>query len=200
MQTCSRCGTCCRKGGPTLREADLDLLADLPLGDLVCLRAGEPAFDPRFGAVRPLPQELIKIKGKGDSWECLYYADGCSIYAQRPLECRALSCSQTDAVLAAMETPALARIHFIAKGSGLASCIAEHEQRFPVARCMALLDGSSPAISHELDEILRAELAFRRTLAEAVEADDQDLWAYLGRPLWRVLRPVLPVLGKYENV
>jgi hypothetical protein len=99
-----------------------------------------------------------------------------------------------------MDTPALTRVHFIAQDSALGSCVAEHECRFPVARCMELLDGPSPAVSAELDEILRAELAFRRTLAEAVEADDRDLWAYLGRPLWRVLRPVLPTLGRYENV
>jgi hypothetical protein len=170
------------------------------LRDLVCLRRGEPAFDPRVGAVQPLSGELIKIKGKGDSWECLYYEEGCGIYVHRPLECRALSCRQTEAVLAAMDTPALTRVHFIAQDSALGSCVAEHECRFPVARCMELLDGPSPAVSAELDEILRAELAFRRTLAEAVEADDRDLWAYLGRPLWRVLRPVLPTLGRYENV
>lgn len=200
MLTCSRCGTCCRKGGPTLRESDLDLLEDLPLRDLVCLRRGEPAFDPRAGAVQPLSGELIKIRGKGDSWECLYYEDGCSLYAHRPLECRALSCRQTGAVLAAMDTPALTRVHFIAQNSALGSCVAEHERRFPVARCMELLSGPFPTISAELDEILRAELAFRRALAEAVRANDHDLWAYLGRPLWRVLHPMLPELSKYENV
>lgn len=200
MLTCSRCGTCCRKGGPTLRESDLNLLEDLPLRDLMCLRTGEPAFDPRVNAVRPLPGELIKIKGKGDSWECIYYEDGCSIYDRRPMECRALSCTQTKAVLAVMETPALTRAHFIAGGSALGACIAEHEQRFSVAHCMELLSSSAPVISRALDEILREELAFRRALAEKVQASDHDLWAYLGRPLWRILRPVLPELGKYENV
>ena len=71
VEACSRCGICCRKGGPALHHSEMELLEILPLKDLVCLRPGEPAFDPRFGMVHPLTAELIKIRGKGDSWECL---------------------------------------------------------------------------------------------------------------------------------
>lgn len=200
VETCSRCGICCRKGGPALHHAEMELLEILPLKDLVCLRPGEPAFDPRSGAVRPLTTELIKIRGKGDFWECLYYAGGCSIYAHRPLECRALSCRRTDSLFSVMETPTLTRAHFIGKDSALSACIAEHEARFPVDRCLSLLSGSAVTVSGELDGILRAELAFRSALAEAVAAADEDLWVYLGRPLWLVLRPMSPALGRYGNV
>ena len=200
VETCSRCGICCRKGGPALHHSEMELLEILPLKDLVCLRPGEPAFDPRFGMVRPLTAELIKIRGKGDSWECLHYEGGCGIYAHRPLECRALSCWRTDSLFSVMETPALIRAHFIRKDSALGACIAEHEARFPVERCVSLLSGSTVTVPGELDAILRAELAFRSALAEAVAAADEDLWVYLGRPLWLVLRPMSPALGRYGNV
>ena len=99
-----------------------------------------------------------------------------------------------------METPALSRAHFIRKDSALGACIAEREARFPVERCVSLLSGSAVTVPGELDAILRAELAFRSALAEAVAAADEDLWVYLGRPLWLVLRPMSPALGRYGNV
>ena len=206
LSTCQRCGTCCQKGGPALHLEDLHLLDDIPMSDLVCLRRGEMAFDPRLDSLQPLPRELLKIRGKKMGWECVYYseqAQSCTIYGHRPLECRSLFCADSDTILRAMDAPTLSRSDLIATKSGLWGCITEHEELFPVDRAMRLAKsatGDALAISGELDEMIRLEVHFRQSLAEKVQAQDVDLWAYLGRPLWLVLSPLNRSLLRYERM
>ena len=179
----------------------LDLI---PMSDLVCLRSGEMAFDPRADSLQPLRHELFKIRGKGAGWECVYFlgqTKACSIYGHRPSECRSLSCAETGGILLVMNTPTLSRADVVMQGSGLWECIEEHESRFPVGLAMSLASSKQAgkfAISHELDRLIHLEQSFRQSLGEKVQARDQDLWAYLGRPLWLVLAPLNPAFLCYE--
>jgi Fe-S-cluster containining protein len=206
LSNCQRCGTCCQKGGPALHLEDLQLLDDIPMTDLVCLRRGELAVDPRLNSLQPLQHELLKIQGKDMGWECVYYSredKSCTIYGHRPLECRSLFCADNDKILHAMDAPTLSRADLIPAKSGLWECIEEHEQLFPVERAIWLAKseaGAALAISHELDEIIRLEVHFRQSLAEKVLARDVDLWVYLGRPLWLVLSPLNRSLLRYERM
>lgn len=206
LRTCQRCGTCCRKGGPALHLEDLQLLDDIPLSDLVCLRRGELAFDPRLDSLQPLQHELLKIRGKDMGWECVYYSrqdKSCTIYGHRPLECRSLSCADNEKIYHAMAVPTLSRGDMIPKESALWGCIADHEELFPVERAIRFAKseaGGVLAISPELDEMIRLEAHFRQSLAERVQAMDVDLWAYLGRPLWLVLSPLNRSLLRYERM
>lgn len=202
LNTCRRCGTCCRKGGPALHGSDLPLLEHIPVRDLVCLRRGEPAFDPRRDGLTPLEEELLKIRGKDDGWECVYFSRqpvACSIYGHRPLECRSLSCADTGGILEAMGTPAITRRDIVTPDSALWECIAEHERLFPVAQAMRqaseLRIGTD--VPEALDSLIRHELHFRRGFAERVGVRDEDLWAYFGRPLWVVLAAGDRRFGRY---
>lgn len=203
--SCDRCGTCCRKGGPALHESDTHFLATVRVVDLVCLRRDEPAYDPRVERIQQLGQELIKIRGKHGGWECLYYDEehnACGVYDNRPQECQALSCKDTTRVRMVMETPALTRAAYVDVHSGLWTCLAEHEQAFPVASALELAGGCGANVQHvapELDLLLRHELAFRAAVANHVQAMDEDLWPYLGRPLWRVLLPMGRVFARYQE-
>ncbi len=206
LNACQRCGTCCEKGGPALHQGDLDLLEHIPMRDVVCLRRGEMAFDPRSDSVQPLPAELLKIGGKAMGWECVYFqpqTKACSIYAYRPLECRSLFCADTAKVLQAMATPSLTRTDVVPKNSGLWACIEEHDQNFSVDQAMGLYktdNGRDGGLCFELDDLIRRETHFRKALAARVQADDRDLWAYLGRPLWLVLLPMNPLFSRYERL
>jgi Fe-S-cluster containining protein len=189
-----------------LHLEDLQLLDDIPMRDLVCLRRGELAFDPRLDSLQPLQRELLKIRGKDLGWECVYYSregKSCTIYGHRPLECRSLFCADNERILHAMDAPALSRADVIAKKSGLWGCIEDHEDLFPVERAIRLAKseaGAALAIPHELDEMIRLEVHFRQSLAEKVQARDVDLWAYMGRPLWLVLSPLNRALFRYERM
>ncbi|MCL2123633.1 MAG: YkgJ family cysteine cluster protein, partial [Desulfovibrionaceae bacterium] len=84
----------------------------LPPTALVTLRAGELARDDVRGALVPLPGEAIKLAGSGGAWSCLYLdaASGrCSIYAERPAQCRALCCEDPSALAAMYEQGRLTR-------------------------------------------------------------------------------------------
>lgn len=192
---CHQCGTCCRKGGPALHEEDLGFVEAYGLNALVCLRKGEPAHDPQADAVQPLLQEVVKILGKDQGWECIFYdpaQSGCTIYNDRPLECRVLSCKNSHPLFEAMKRPYLQRKDFIQQGSALWACIQSHEQEFPVNNVLPLATRSRQEkqnIPKELDQIFRAEIAYRLALGDYVQAKDEDLWPYLGRPLWLVLAP-----------
>jgi hypothetical protein len=186
-----------------LHQCDLDLLEHIPLRDLVCLRRGEPAHDPRTGGLPPLGQELLKIRGKGMGWECVNFKptdNACAIYVHRPLECRTLSCTDCTALFEAMAAPTLSRSDLVCRPSALWDCIEEHESRFSVEQAMALTRCMSGlTISVELDRMIRHELSFRRSLAHKAQACDEDLWAYLGRPLWLILVPVNPSFARYGS-
>lgn len=203
LNTCRRCGTCCRKGGPALHEADLGLLQHIPMTDLACLRRGEPAFDPRKGGLEPLGHELLKIRGKEGGWECVYFSPQpteCSIYGHRPLECRSLSCSDTGEIFVAMDTPVITRRDIVPPDTALWECIAEHEKLFPVseAMCLASERAKGARVTQELGRMISREQHFRQALADKVGARDTDLWAYFGRPLWMVLLPLDSAFARYE--
>lgn len=206
VNRCRRCGTCCEKGGPGLHVADMGLLEHIPMKDVVCLRRGELAFDPRTQSLQPLPSELMKIRGKGTGWECVYFQvqeKSCSLYDYRPLECRSLFCADTAEIFEAMAKSTLSREDIVHRGSALWSCIEDHESSFPVSEALRLArieHGSASAICSELDDLLRREIHFRKVLADRVGAVDEDLWAYLGRPLWLVLLPLNPEFSRYEQI
>lgn len=195
LNTCRRCGTCCRKGGPALHLQDAELLEHFPMSGLVCLRRGEPAFDPRANGLRQLDRELLKIRGRDGGWACIYYEEesaACGVYLYRPLECRSLSCADTEDIFSAMETPTLAREHVAPAGSALWACIEEHERLFPAEEAVRLATARrvGDGIPQQLDTLIRREKHFRQSFAEKVGVTDEDLWAYFGRPLWLVLAPM----------
>ena len=202
LDTCRRCGTCCEKGGAVLRQTDIPLLERIPMRDIVCLRRGELAFDPRTQTLEPLASEMLKLQGKDRGWECVYFlpqSRTCSIYEYRPLECRSLFCGDTAGVLKAMTEPAICRDHVVSRDSGLWGCIEEHERTFSVAEAMRLARMDAGAtVSSILDDLIRREIHYRRALGARAQAEDRDLWAYLGRPLWLVLLPLNPALSRYE--
>jgi len=204
---CRRCGTCCRKGGPALHADDADLVAEghITLRDLVCIRQGEIADDPRGGGLMPIATELIKVRGRNSTWACRFFSpeeSGCTIYAVRPLECRVLSCVDPSALFAAMDTPYLHRFDFVERDSALGACILEHERQFPMLPAVQLAQSyrqcQDGAVRAELLDVARREYYFRQAFADRVCAQDNDLWIYFGRPMWMVLSPLVPALKECD--
>ncbi len=102
---CQRCGTCCRKGGPSLHFDDIDLIENgkLQLADIVTIRVGEFAINPLTNSAEPVASELLKINGAPGIWSCKFLLEpeiGCAIYADRPRQCRILKCWDTTDIAA----------------------------------------------------------------------------------------------------
>ena len=124
VKNCIRCGTCCEKGGPALHQEDRMLIEKgrIPSKYLYAIRKGELAHDNVKGRLMPVDSDIIKIKGKEGTWTCIFFDahnKGCSIYSDRPLECRALKCWDTVELEKMYAGHRLTREDLVSKVEGL---------------------------------------------------------------------------------
>ena len=186
---CSRCGECCRKGGPALHRGDLSLLrtpGGPDLADLVTLRAGEPALDQVRGRLEPLETEIVKLRGRHGTWTCLFFRDegsACAIYQARPLECRVLSCQDTRELARVYAQDRLTRKDILPPGHPLLELLAEHEQRCPVSGFARLLESDAPGDRRSRAAMLAWDREVRLLVAEKSGMDPAILDFLFGRPL-----------------
>jgi Fe-S-cluster containining protein len=192
---CRRCGICCRKGGPALHLQDRELVVSgkIPLKALFTIRRGEPAYDNVRGMVAPAATDIIKIKsGAGsDASACRYFtADParCGIYADRPVECRALTCWDTRAITALYDQERLTRAHLLEGVDGLSDLIADHQQRCDGRQAARLAEAirrhrDAAAAVEALLDMLRYDQSLRQVTVERARVDPQLLDFLFGRPL-----------------
>lgn len=192
--SCRRCGACCQKGGPALHVQDAPLFSGpqaLDLAQVVTLRAGELAFDQVRGEVLPLKAELLKLRGAGETWTCVFYdpADNaCGLYDRRPAECRALFCQDTSALAAMYDKDRLARRDLLPRGRGIVAVIAEHDALVPAGSVIALAQslraGGQEALDAEteLSRMALADQAFRKSLHERAGIAPEYHEFFFGRP------------------
>ena len=191
---CQRCGTCCRKGGPTLHLEDQALVESgrIPLKHLLTIRQGEPAFDNVTGVIAPAVTDIIKLKGMREgSHVCCFYdagSKGCHIYGDRPAECRALKCWDTQEIESLYNCRRLTRRHLLSKVEGLWPLVQGHQERCDYGHVAELAADvkriSSAAESQkELLELLRYDESLRQITCEKAGLDPEMLLFLFGRPL-----------------
>lgn len=187
---CTRCGTCCAKGGPALHRDDLDLLERGVFGlkDLMTLRKGELVTD-LSGALVPLEQEIIKLRGRSETtWTCCFFnvVDRlCFIYGDRPAECRVLDCWDTDPLKAMHDKERITRADVLADNEELLQLVAVHEQKcdyFTLAELASRLDDDAEAREAFL-EAVRFDIAFRNVVQEKARIPENQLIFLFGRPM-----------------
>lgn len=169
---CRRCGTCCLTTRPTLHNEDSVLVAsgDIPLSALVCLRIGEKIKDNVTGKICILKKEFLQFKSLKNKKQCLYFSPqkGCSIYKNRPLECRTLECWNTQLLENIYLTNTLTRKDIFS--SSTLELISVHEQECGFFRLQPLIKNF--ANNHcfeslqELRRICRFDEQFREVVAE----------------------------------
>ncbi|MFZ0932129.1 MAG: YkgJ family cysteine cluster protein [Syntrophobacteraceae bacterium] len=195
LPACVQCGECCRMGSPTLHLEDLLLLQSgkIPWDQIVTLRKGEPARSPFDGRPFVLPEERIKVREKEGLRECVFLVSEtgrCSIYVDRPLQCRAQACWDPIPARDTAELPFLLREH-IFKGVGLLlEIIAEHEARCGFAVISdAFEDLSRSANGGNVEEVLRLlsyEEHFRQFVSDKFKIPAQNMELLLGRSFTRM--------------
>ncbi len=194
---CTRCGTCCQKGGPALHEEDKKILlaGHIRHERLITIRKGELAFSPLSGRLEPIQKELIKITGKGKKWSCCFYDEeksACTIYEHRPLECRLLKCWDTAQLLAVVGKDTLTRAGIISADDPIMKFIRTHEKECSIEMAediiSVLLKKNDDAQSvAKLTTLAHQDLAIRsRAITEFRLSLEAELFIF-GRPLFKIL-------------
>ena len=130
ISECARCGTCCIKGGPSFHHEDKELIdKGIILSKfLYTIREGELSYDNVKECLLPAASDIIKIKGQKDSWTCAFFNENeCTIYDNRPLECRLLTCWDTREIEKVYSKNRLTRKDLLSAVEGLWDLIEEHQ-------------------------------------------------------------------------
>jgi Fe-S-cluster containining protein len=194
---CSRCCTCCAKGGPALHTADKSLIENGKIHGrfLFTIRQGEPAADNVKGGLIWAETDIIKIKSKENAEACLY-ADfnnnQCGIYSDRPLECRVLKCWDTTGIEALYRNDRLTRQDIIGKIAGLWDLIAEHQEKCSYSQVRQILMDHPKILEgnalKQLLEMAQYDISLRALVVEKTITDSNLLLFLFGTPLQTVLR------------
>lgn len=188
---CIRCGECCLRSSPTLQAEDLCLIEKgiLELRDLVTIRKGEFVTDPVKETVGPAACEWIKVKEKeGAERGCIFYdvsAKACSIYDDRPSQCRALACWDTRRIVEVLGGPKLRRRDAVRDGV-LLGLMERHEERCSHAdlhgRVLSIPSEGETAVVDILDQ-LKFDHSLRPFVSAKLNVPMDQLDFYFGRPL-----------------
>ena len=193
---CIRCGTCCTKGGPTLHKEDAILFAKgiLKIFHVYTLRKGEIVRN-IDGTLMVLEQEIIKTKGQGEAWTCIFYDDdqkACNVYGHRPIECRALKCWDLRGFKEIRARPCLQRRDLIKPDDGIPKIIRAHEQRCAYETLWSAVERLRGADSgkavEEILELLQYDHYMRHLLAEKLKMAPNAMDFFFGRPLTATIR------------
>ncbi|MGM0417421.1 MAG: YkgJ family cysteine cluster protein [Thermodesulfobacteriota bacterium] len=192
MQECQQCGKCCEQNGPTLHIEDKYLVTKgiIPPSDLITLRKGEKAFDPRENKEIILENEIIKIKGSELNWECKYYnpeEKSCTIYSSRPAECRLLKCWDPKPLLSVINKNLLTREMLFSKIPGFPELIQDHEEKCSFEKINSLLkkyeSEKNGETLQELKEAILFDINIREILSEKQPSAEPMLQLIFGREL-----------------
>jgi Fe-S-cluster containining protein len=195
--SCSRCGTCCRKGGPALHREDRERVVHgaIQTRDLYTIRKGEWASDPVQGGLIRVDDDIIKIKGRGGAWTCRFLdetGNRCRIYADRPMECRLLECRDTVRLEQAYRFERLTRRDILVDIQGLWELVEDHGRRCDYDRLRGLLEQSSErdgvTAERQIAEAARYDAELRRLMTTRGGLDVEMIDFLLGRPVELVLR------------
>ncbi len=194
---CIRCGTCCKKGGPSFHLADKHLIDKgiILSKNLFTIRKGELAYDNVREELLPLSSELIKIKGKNDSSTCIFFNESekkCEIYKNRPVECKALKCWDTREIEKIYSKNRLTRKDLLFDIEGLWGLVKDHQSRCSYEKINKRLqkqDNSEDAIQKEILEIIRYDTQIRHLVVEKGGMDSEILDFLFGRALTATIKP-----------
>ncbi len=192
---CKKCGECCRKGGPGLHLADKALIERgvIERRRMLTLRAGELVFDNVSGEVVPLAAEMVKIRNAPGDSACIFLEGEatCSIYEDRPSECRVMFCQDTSEIEAVYDTLRLNRSGLVNTEGGLFELLVHHEEQCSHERAASLAvaadKGDEDALA-ALKDMAAFDENLRRLLVERAGADPEELPFLLGRPMAETIR------------
>jgi len=197
VSECRRCGTCCKKGGPSFHREDKALIEKGVIHSkyLYTIRKGEMAYDNVRQCLEPVSSDVIKLKGQGESWTCILFDEKlneCTIYENRPIECRALKCWDTKALEDLYAQKRLKREDLVADIEGLWGTIKDHQARCNYETIQKLVNminsDSGGEARQKLTEIIQFDIEIRKLVVSRGGLDLEMLDFLFGRPLKQTLK------------
>ena len=192
ITACIRCGTCCRKGGPSFHHEDKMLIEKgiILSKYLYTIRKGERSYDNIRGRFIPATSDIIKIKGRAGSLTCVFFNEkenACKIYNNRPVECRALKCWDTREIESIYSKNRLIRKDLVSTIAGLWDLIDDHQTRCSyekLDRRLKLLDEDKKDDAlNDIFEIIRYDTQIRKLVVQKGNLDPEIVDFLFGRPI-----------------
>ncbi|MEJ5301712.1 MAG: YkgJ family cysteine cluster protein [Thermodesulforhabdaceae bacterium] len=200
LPACVQCGECCRKSGPVLHLDDMDLLRyeRIPWKALYTIRSGEPVTSPDGSQIFFLVDERIKLREKENSKECIFLdseTNLCTIYDDRPLECRAQACWDNRSYQELENYPYLTRRDLFSHIEVLWDVIEAHKTRCSFEKLYGLIklirnetsQEKASAIASEIIDLVGYENHFRSFMADQLKIPTDVLDLVFGRSLEKLL-------------
>lgn len=188
--SCVRCGACCTGSSPSLMKEDLPLFMSGVLSheNTYTIRNGERIRSKGDGAVYESFMELIKLKDTGGASACVFYVkdEGCSIYENRPSQCRSYKCWAPENLMEGLEEGAMQRSDILGSVDMLIGVIEQHEEKCSYELLAGAFDrlaeGDEGAVETVMD-ILQYDTYVRPFLKEKLNVPENALDLILGRPM-----------------
>ena len=196
QNSCKRCGTCCQKGGPTLHTQDIDAINNIPLKpkNLLTLRKGELIWHPLKQQLITLEHEIIKIKGKNDSWCCMFYEETsrkCTCYKYRPIECKVLKCWDTREIEELFLKDTINRAILLRNTPNILELVNNYEKKFDLRYFFYLIQQKQ---LQDIQRLIELDSSFREQLVATTSIKYTELDFYFGRPLEIILKQIQSIL------
>ena len=188
---CIKCGECCLKGSPTLEIEDLRLFESGKLGpkDVYTLRKGELVFDNVKEKSFVNDKERIKIRETDKEKHCIFYQKWnkeCSIYDDRPLQCRLQECWNPERESSEEQWEPLNRKNLFESIDEVWKVIQKHEENCShenFSREISRLGATKGQTVDKIIELLSFDSHVREFLGERIGIGNDVLDLFLGRPL-----------------
>lgn len=194
---CIRCGTCCKKGGPSFHLEDKMLIEKgiILSKYLYTIREDELCYDNIKESMLPAASDIIKIKGQKDSITCIFFNEKeneCTIYNNRPLECRALKCWDTRKIERIYSKNRLTRKDLISTIEGLWDLIEDHQKRCSYETLKlfiaALNKDKKDGVLNGILDIIKYDAQTRKLVVQKGGLDPEMTDFIFGRPITETIR------------
>jgi len=197
MKECIRCGTCCKKGGPSFHLEDKILIDKgiIPSKYIYTIRKGERSYDNVKECFLPASSDILKLKGKKGSWTCVFFDEtnnDCTIYEHRPMECKVLKCWDTREIERIYAKNRLTRQDLISSVEGLWELVEGHQERCSYDMLKFFIDSLHKDKKDEalkgILEIIEYDIKIRELVVQkaGLEIDLTDF--LFGRPITETIK------------
>ena len=194
---CIRCGTCCKKGGPSFHLEDKMLIEKgiILSKYLYTIREDELCYDNVKESILPAASDIIKIKGQKDSITCIFFNEKeneCTIYGNRPLECKALKCWDTRKIESIYSKNRLTRKDLLSTIEGLWNLIEDHQKRCSHETLKLFIDAldknKKDEVLNGILDIIKYDAQTRKLVAQKGGLDPEITDFIFGRPITETIK------------